>query len=546
MNLDESTAYAKRAINRRNFLTTIGFGAAAGKILPGLWPSKMMAQDVRVTPAEIHGHNFSRLFNNLPPFAEPSSKLEHALIELGAPGGLMDAKDPLHEGPVQLITVPAFSANNRDSPTNTAGITFLGQFLDHDMTFDTTSTLGIAARPEDSPNARTSAFDLDSVYGGGPVAEPGLYQNDDREKFRVENGGLFEDLPRERNGRAIIADPRNDENLIISGLQLAFLLFHNHVVDQLREGVGAQHQLGVNDDRMFTSDEHAIKGSTFGQARRIVTWHYQWIIVNEFLPRVVGFELVNDILSRGRRYYTPRLGAQSIPVEFQGAAYRFGHSLVRPSYRANLAGDNGQPFFGFIFHPDGEGQPDPVDLRGGARAPRRFVGWQTFFRFPGAQAANVRPSKSVDTKISTPLFNLPLGAIASGQPPTSLPQRNLLRHLTWSIPSGQAIANEMGIPPLITGDLYELAQFDAGLERSTPLWYYVLKEAELRANGAELTGVAARIVAEVFLGLLELNQSTYLARNPGWRPTLPSRVPGTFDMADLLTYAGVDPRSRGQ
>jgi hypothetical protein len=174
------------------------------------------------------------------------------------------------------------------------------------------------------------------------------------------------------------------------------------------------------------------------------------------------------------------------------------------------------------------------------------VGWQTFFRFPGAQAANVRPSKSVDTKISTPLFNLPLGAIASGQPPTSLPQRNLLRHLTWSIPSGQAIANEMGIPPLITGDLYELAQFDAGLERSTPLWYYVLKEAELRANGAELTGVAARIVAEVFLGLLELNQSTYLARNPGWRPTLPSRVPGTFDMADLLTYAGVDPRSRGQ
>jgi hypothetical protein len=449
-------------------------------------------------------------------------------------------------GPVDLITVPEFSANNRDNPANTAGITFLGQFLDHDMTFDTTSALGVAVRPEDSPNARTSAFDLDSVYGGGPVATPWLYQDADREKFRVESGNLFEDLPRESSGRAIIADPRNDENLIISGLQAAFLLFHNRVVDKLREGAGAQHQLGVFDDRMFTSDEHAIKGSTFGQARRIVTWHYQWIIVNEFLPHAVGLQMVNDVLSRGRRLYTPGLGAQSIPVEFQGAAYRFGHSLVRPSYRANLAGDNGQPFFAFIFHPDAEGQSDPIDLRGGCRAPRRFVGWQTFFRFPGPQGVHVRPSKSVDTKISTPLFNLPLGAIASGRPPTSLPQRNLLRHLTWSIPSGQAIANEMDIPPLTTGDLHELAQFGVGLDQSTPLWYYVLKEAELRASGAELTGVGARIVAEVFLGLLQVNQTSYLARNPRWRPTLPGRLPGNFDMVDLLTYAGVDPYNRRQ
>ena len=546
MNLDERTEYGKRDINRRNFLTTLGIGAIAGSLLPPVSLSKTVAQDARVTPAEIHGDNFSRIFKNLPPFAEPSSKLEQALMDLGSPGGLMDAKDPLHEGPVRLITIPDFSENNHDSPTNTAGITFLGQFLDHDMTFDTTSALGVPANPEDSPNARTSAFDLDSVYGGGPVASPQLYQSNDRDRFRVESGGLFEDLPREANFRAIIADPRNDENLMISGLQVAFLLFHNRVVDKLREGAGAQHQLGVFDDRMFNSEERALQGSIFNQARRIVVWHYQWIIINEFLPHVVGTPMINDILARGRRYYTPKLGAQSIPVEFQGAAYRFGHSLVRPSYRANLAGDNGQPFFGFIFHPDGQAQLDPVDLRGGARAARRFIGWQTFFRFPGAQAANVRSSKSVDTKISTPLFNLPLGAIASGQPPTSLPQRNLLRHLTWSIPSGQAIANEMGIPPLTSGDLHELAQFGADLERSTPLWYYVLKEAELRSNGAELAGVGARLVAEVFLGLLELNPNSYLARNPGWRPTLPGRVAGSFDMVDLLTYAGVDPASRGQ
>ena len=546
MNLNERLECAKLGINRRDFLTAIGIGAAAGSVMPAVWPSTMTAQDARVTPAQIHGENFSRLFKNLPPFAEPSSQLEQALIDLGAPGGLMDARDPLHVGPMDLITVPDFSKNNPDNPANTAGITFLGQFLDHDMTFDTTSALGVAVRPEDSPNARTSAFDLDSVYGGGPVATPWLYQDGDREKFRVESGGLFEDLPRETSGRAIIADPRNDENLIISGLQVAFLLFHNRVVDKLREGAGAQHQLGVFDDRMFASEDHAIKGSTFGQARRIVTWHYQWIIVHEFLPRAIGGEMVDDVLLRGRRYYTPRLGAQSIPVEFQGAAYRFGHSLVRPSYRANLAGDNGQPFFAFLFHPDAEGQTDPIDLRGGCSAPRRFVGWQTFFRFPGPQAVHVRPSKSVDTKISTPLFNLPLRAIASGSPPTSLPQRNLLRHLTWSIPSGQAIANEMNVRPLTTGELHELAQFGVGLERNTPLWYYVLKEAELHGKATELTGVGARIVAEVFLGLLELNQTSYLARNPRWQPTLPGRSPGDFDMVDLLTYAGVDPYTRRQ
>ena len=189
--------------------------------------------------------------------------------------------------------------------------------------------------------------------------------------------------------------------------------------------------------------------SVFAKARRVVTWHYQWIIVNEFLPQIIGASLVRDILTRGRRFYTPRRGQQSIPVEFQGAAYRFGHSMVRPSYRANLAGDAGnQPFFGFVFDPAGEGQAIR-SICGAARGhARRFIGWQTFFDFGGAQTANVRPPKVIDTKISTPLFNLPLGAIASGDAPTSLPQRNLLRHLTWSLPSGQAIARQMNIPPI--------------------------------------------------------------------------------------------------
>jgi hypothetical protein len=210
-----------------------------------------------------------------------------------------------------------------------------------------------------------------------------------------------------------------------------------------------------------------------------------------------------------------------------------------------MRGDGGNPFFAFIFDPAGQGQADPVDLRGGARAPRRFVGWQTFFNFGGTQAGNVRSNKMIDTKISTPLFNLPLGAIASGDPPTSLPQRNLLRHLTWSLPSGQDIARAMGIRPLAPSQLGELADFRVGFERSTPLWYYILKEAEL-AGGTHLAGVGARLVAEVFLGLLAADRNSYVARNPRWRPTLPSSTPGTFRMVDLLTFAGVDPASRGQ
>jgi hypothetical protein len=459
--------------------------------------------------------------------------VERALRDLGEKGGLLDAKDPLLEGPIRLITNPELSPNNRDNSAHTAGVTFLGQFLDHDMTFDAASPLGVPTRPERSPNSRTPKFDLDSVYGGGPFTSPQLYDPSDRAKLTVESGGQFEDLPRNAEGTAIIGDPRNDENLIIAGMHAAFLLFHNRVVDLLRQQ-GEEERSGDP------------QRGVFSRARQLVTWHYQWIIVNEFLPLIIGRQTVSDILDRGPRFYTSRLGDEnSIPVEFQ-IAYRFGHSLIRPSYRANLAGDiGGQPFFGFIFDPAGEGQGDPVDLRGGARASRRFIGWQTFFDFGGSQTANVRPNKVIDTKISTPLFNLPLGAIASGDPPTSLPQRNLLRHLTWSLASGQDIARELRIPALTSSQLSELAQFGVGFERDTPLWYYILKEAEL-AGGSRLVGVGARIVGEVFLALLSLDEDSYLGQRRPWRPTLPARTRGTFTMVDLLTFAGVDPASRGQ
>ncbi len=429
------------------------------------------------------GH-FTRIFNGMSAFAEASPGVIGALMDIGRPGGLMDANDPLSAGPIALITDPALSANNPNAqmPAGNAGSTFLGQFVDHDMTFDAHSPLGVATAPRLSPNSRIPALDLDSLYGRGPVVDPQLYDPADSAKFRLESGGVFEDLPRTATGRALIGDPRNDEHMVIAGLHAAFLLFHNHVVDRVRAS-------GETDP-----------GRIFRLARRDVTWHYHWIVLNELLPSYIGRSMVDDIRWRGRRFY--RAGDEdqaAMPVEFQGAAYRFGHSLVRPSYRANLQGDRGGPFFGFIFDPRSQGQVDPDDLRGGARAARRFIGWQTFFDFGDGQ---VKPRKTIDTRLSTPLFRLPLGAIADGSTPTSLPQRNLLRQLTWQLPSGQRLAEAMGVQPLRRGDLSELAGYGVGLDHSTPLWYYVLKEAALAAGGQTLGLVGGRIVGEVIIGLM--------------------------------------------
>jgi len=520
-----------RKVTRRGFMagagtTAVGAGALAAT---GTTATVLTSGHQRAAAqTQQASRNFSRLFPNLPPFASPSEGLTAALNDIGRPGGVLDAADDLSVGPVELITDPNQSLVNVDNATHTAGTTFFGQFLDHDLTFDAASPLGVPTEPNRSPNTRTPLLDLDSLYGSGPSASPQLYDEEDRAKLRLESGGQFEDLPREPNNRAIIADPRNDENLMICGLQCAFICFHNDVVEVVRDEGGT------------------LAPFVFAEARRRVLHHYQWIVVHEFLPLIVGQQLVDDILRNGRRFYRPQAGA-TMPVEFQGAAYRFGHSMVRPSYRANLAGDDGEPFFGMVFDPAGEGVADPVDLRGACRAPRRFIGWQTFFDFGDG---NMRPNKRIDTKLSTPLFNLPMGAIASGDAPTSLPQRNLLRHVTWSLPSGQKIAEAMRQPQLAAGDLSELAGYGLGLDRSTPLWYYVLKEAEVMTDGLTLGPIGARIVAEVFLGALELDDNSYLKQNRGrWRPTLPrrnGRVTGEFTMVDLLTFAKVDPTSRGQ
>ncbi len=526
--MTESTRYARppqTRRSRRSFLKALASGAVGAGAFAATG-AVLGTRGGHAEDADLPGH-FTRIFR-LPPFAEETPRVTEALLELGKAGGILDAKDPLDLGPILLITNPELSPNNLDNPTHTAGTTFVGQFMDHDMTFDLDSRLGQATEPGRARNGRVPALDLDSVYGRGPVADPQLYNPRDRIKLKVESGGAFEDLPRGHDNAAIIADPRNDENLIIAGLHAAFLLFHNRMID------------GVRDENAGLAPEE-----TFKAARRLTTWHYQWLVLHEFLPLFVGKAMVDNILHHGLRFYRPEEGEAVMPVEFQGACYRFGHSMVRPSYRANLAGDSGGPFFGFVFDPTQGGLSDPGDLRGGARAPRRFIGWQTFFDFKDGQ---VKPNKIIDTRISSALFNLPRPTIPGLGGPTSLPQRNLLRHLTWRLPSGQDIARAIGAPRLSTADLHELRVFRVGFERSTPLWYYILKEAQLMAGGLHLGPVGGRIVGEVIIGLLASDRGSVLSTRRHWRPTVPTRTgnPRDFRMVDFLTFAGVDPVSRGQ
>ena len=478
------------------------------------------------------GNVFSRLFPALPPFASPTDDTREQLNQLGVKGGLLDAHD---DKPNEI---------NPDNPNMTAGFTFFGQFVAHDLARTQEEPLLQPADPRRTTNLRTAKLDLDHLYGDGPDRSPDLYKTTSGDiKFRVDvipgseqvsrKGAVRFDLPRGPNQKAIIADSRNDENLIISQFHLAMLRFHNAVVDR----VGSDPAFATRSSR-----------ERFNEARRLVTWHYQWIILHQFLPLTIGQARVDDLLQNGPRFY--RLddrtqdalfrntnGDPLIPIEFAVAAFRFGHSQVRPSYRANFGPDGGPSVALSIFNPSVDPtDPDPNDLRGGKRAPRRFVDWQTFFRF---ENRNLLRNKRIDTKLSSRLMQLP------GPPVPDLPSEgiqslasiNLIRQVNFGIPSGQAIARAMGVQVLTADQLAELTPF--GMQRNTPLWYYILKEAEVLENGVRLGPVGSRIVGEVFIALLQADQESFLVVERNFKPTLPSATSGDFEITDLLNFAGV-------
>ena len=574
---DEKTQHD---ISRRRLLAgagTAGAGLAAASagVLPGIGPA------ARASAAANQGHPpgapagsglFGRIFPDLPPFAPATDTVRAALLEVGMQGGIMDAGDDLAAGPKNLIVDPTVNGNptstnpygtNPDNPTMTAGSTFVGQFTDHDITFDQTSQLGQTTNPLTSPNTRTPALDLDSVFGGGPGVRPDLYVPNPHGSvgpaLKIGTGGVHEDLPRAANGdgsySALLGDPRNDENVIIGGLHCAHILFYNRVLSEL----------GGFNLAPFPVARHADMTSAYLRyliARQVTLWHYQWLLVNEHLPQIAGQAVVSDVLARGNRFYRPPLGDAFMPIEFGAAAYRFGHSMVRPSYRANFTsgtGDSGSPtadpFFALVFdatEPDFNGPVtyDRDDLLGGYPALRRYIGWQTFFDLGDGQVKN---NKKIDTTISSVLFTLPIPAIAphTQTAPTVLPQRNLLRQLTWSLPSGQSIASAMGAAPLTQADLADIGSVYAPFAASTPLWYYILAEAKAVAGGLNLGPVGGRIVAETLIGLLRADPTSYLSAYPRFSPFLGTDLvlgtnPDTsitgnrsYTRAHFLYYAGV-------
>lgn len=467
-----------------------------------------------------------------------------------------------------LDTRAGGQGNNDKVP---AGYTYLGQFIDHDVTLDLTSLTETDRDKLGETNFRTPQLELDNIYATGPSgdASPHLF---DRLKPgtmligrngpggagdpRVKDGLPF-DLPRNSQGIALIGDARNDENLIVSQTHLAFLKFHNAV---------------------FENEGHG----DFEETRRLVRWHYQWIVLHDFLARLIDTDVLQDVLTRGRRFYLPETqsdyGEAYIPVEFSGAAYRLGHSMVREVYSHNRAfrPGAGDASFTFLFHFTGKSGGIVGNLAQGLDQNQNsalaeklklllpfvvpdlpgdwIIDWHRFYDLgaPKSPPAGSTPSDNafilnharlIDPFLVPALHKLPGGG-------GSLPFRNLKRGYRLELPAGQAVASHMCVRVLKEEEITDgddgKALRDIKLHQATPLWYYILKEAKILGDdGRRLGPVGSRILAEVFVGLLETDPEAFLHknRNPAWKPTLPSAACGHFTMADLLRY--VDQKQPG-
>jgi hypothetical protein len=415
-----------------------------------------------------------------------------------------------------------------------AGYTYFGQFVDHDITFDIESNIDIEQNATSLNNMRSPSLDLDSVYARGPALDPFLYQfpnsgpptairmllgaNQNFGPGGPGSGGgagpmgvpINSDLPRVSTQTAVIGDPRNDENLIVSQFHHAMLKFHNQVVDGLvAAGFG---------------------GDIFLEAKRLVQHHYQWAVMNDFLKRICGAAAVSAAMAS---VIAPPGSPFRMPVEFAVAAYRFGHSMIRESYWINQAQINASLGDVFAF----------------ARNPLLpvFSNWvvdfNAFFDTGLFAAVNNRASK-IDSTIAPTLDTLPgfAGIMAM------LATRNLVRGLALGLPSGQGVAGHFGVPAMTDAQLKQgllpdevaLLQSHGGrLLKKTPLWYYVLREAAVLGGGNQLGPVGGRIVAETFVRMLKRNPDSFVNASVAFTPSLPSAVAGDFTVADLVNFSRV-------
>ncbi len=472
----------------------------------------------------------------------------------------------------KAVTAPTTQPDSAD-PAVPAGFTYLGQFVDHDLTMDRTeSQLGGDVNLDDLVQGRSPALDLDSVYGRGPLdptdrvfyAEDGVKLKMGRtakppfppDLTEVELDGF--DLPRAGSGttpgdrrRPLIPDARNDENLVIAQTHLAFIRFHNRVVDELA-------LTGLSGQRLF----HA--------ARAQVTRHYQWMLRSDHLPRIVDPAIVDDVFTNGRKFFeTGGHGSAqqaTMPLEFSVAAYRLGHSMIRAAYQWNRVFNTTSQFgtgtLDLLFTFTGTSgnflpgtNPDDPNI-GGERLPTNWIAdFRRLYDFteadrpdlvPGAGGGNV--TKRIDTLLVDPLTQLPAGTFEGRG--TTFPEihrnlafRNLTRANMVKLASGQQIASLFNEVPLTTEQLLNgnggvtleslTDEQRATVLEATPLWFYILREAEF--NNGLLGPVGGRIVAEVFHRAMEASR-TSIVREPHWRPVF-GPDSQTFRMTDLLLFA---------
>jgi hypothetical protein len=428
-----------------------------------------------------------------------------------------------------------------------AGYTYVGQFIDHDLTLDDRPNDLTTPTPITAlTNLRTPQLDLDSVYGKGPKSSPQLYEADGMhlKVGKVMTGSADAgavDVPRDARGAALLGDPRNDENQIVSQMHTLFLRLHNKIVDDIK-----RQRPNLSNDQVLA------------QARQQVTWHYQWAVLTDFLPAMVGQRQVDDTVQRTQNGWRTNLrfysACQQMPVEFSVAAYRFGHSMVRALYRIN---DNTERLPVFVSpHVDGK------DLTGfGTAAPGSAIDWRFFFQLnQNRSIGEPQSAYKFDNSLTFSLSQLPLPATGTG--PASLAKRNLLRSAQLGLPSGQSVARAMGVPVLrddqiligkATGDAADavaITDISPAFANNAPLWTYILAEATAHAypvadgkiQGAQhapfrLGPVGGRIVAETFVGLMASDPNSIL-NHPEFRP-VPQMAGrnGQFGFVELVRAA---------
>jgi len=448
--------------------------------------SHVTARDHCLSPARavdrpVGETRYGRMFPDL----DPLDTDPRLLVGAGDVGGICDAAAVLDRAEADA-----------DDATEAAGWPFFGQLIAHDITADRSPINGGIA-PGALRNARAPRLNLEMIYSDGPTGAPFLFDIGDPAKFLLAPSGV--DVPRNRQGVALIGDPRNDSHRFALALHVALLDAHNRIVDRLRS-------TGLPE------------ADVFGTAQTTLTWHYQWIVVQDFLPRLVGASVVHEVLAEGGRWFAPPPLQAYIPLEFADAAFRYGHGQIRHSYRLV---DGGEPVPLF---PDLVGfSPLPADRR---------VDLARIFDVPGRPPA--QRAKRLDGSLAASLIGLPeqlTGAVDTAAH-HSLAVRDLLRGESTALPSGEAVARVIGAPPL------SACEVEYTWPHGTPLWFYILKEAEHRGDGNRLGPVGGRIVAEVLIGLLRADPASYLSLEPDWYPTLPANGPG-FGLTDLLV-PGVD------